>query len=147
MPQIDVIDSTWIPARPGVLAPVIADPSSWSRWWPGLELTVHERRGTKGVRWRVPAVRAAQDVGLAGTAEVWLQPMAEGVIAHFFLRLDPAPGRELSARRARRIERNYRRRTKRAFWALADRADPYRAVRAVTPAVAARPAPRAPGSL
>jgi hypothetical protein len=145
MPQIDVMDSTWIPARPGAIAPIVADPANWSRWWPGLELTVQQRRGPKGVRWKVAAVHAARDVGLSGTAEVWLQPRSDGVVAHFFLRLDPAPGRTLSARRARHVERDYRRRTKRAFWALADRADPHRAVRAVS---AAAPAGRGvPGSV
>jgi hypothetical protein len=146
MPQIDVMDSTWIPARPEVIAPVLADPASWSHWWPGLALTVRERRGVKGVRWTVSGVQAASDAGLAGTAEVWLQPMCDGVVAHFFLRLHPAPERALTARRARRIERDYRRRTKSAFWALADHADPHRAARAVSAAVA--PAtPAAPGSV
>lgn len=141
MPQIDIMDSTWIPASPEVVAPIVADPARWSRWWPGLALTVRERRGVKGVRWTVSAVHAASDLGLAGSAEVWLQPMSDGVVAHFFLRLDPAPDRTLSARRARRVERDYRRRTKRAFWALADHADPHRAVRAVSAAVA----PSTPG--
>jgi hypothetical protein len=130
MPRIDVIDSTWIPLAPASIAPHIAEPANWRRWWPGLDLTVHEERGPRGVRWIVSSVQAAESVGLAGTAEVWLQPMFDGVVAHFFLRLDPAPGRRLPARRARRIERVYRRNTKRAFWALGDQADPHRADRA-----------------
>jgi hypothetical protein len=130
MPRIDVIDSTWVPLAPASIAAHVAEPANWRRWWPGLELAVHERRGHRGVRWIVASVQTADDVGLAGTAEVWLQPMFDGVVAHFFLRLDPAPGRRLTARRARRIERTYRRNTKRAFWALADEADPRRADRA-----------------
>jgi hypothetical protein len=130
MPRIDVIDSTWIPLAPESVAVHVAEPANWRRWWPGLELTVHERRGAKGVRWTVGSVQSAADGGLAGTAEVWLQPMFDGVIAHFFLRLDPKPGRRLNARRARHIERIYRWNTKRAFWALADQGDPHRMDRA-----------------
>lgn len=151
VPQIDVIDSTWIPSAPAVIAPVIADPANWARWWPGLELAVAQQRGVKGVRWTVPRVASGRDVGLAGTAEVWLQPMFDGVVAHFFLRLDPAPGRRLPARRARRIERTCRRQTKRAFWALADSADPDRAQRArgstLSATVGTPVRPSAPGSL
>jgi hypothetical protein len=56
--------------------------------------------------------------------------MFDGVVAHFFLRLHPASGRRFALRRSRRIERQYRARTKRAFWALADGADPDRRTRA-----------------
>jgi hypothetical protein len=65
-------------------------------------------------------------VGLAGTAEVWLEPMFEGVVAHFFLRLDPAPGRQIGRRLRERVTREYRQLTKQQFWALADQLDPSR---------------------
>lgn len=119
---IDVVDSTWLAAPPATVAAVVAEPANWRRWWPQLTLEVDEWRGTKGVRWLVPAVAGA-GAGLAGTAEVWLEPMFEGVIAHVFLRLDPPPGRELGVRRSRRITDDYRRRTKQVFWALADQLD------------------------
>lgn len=164
MPQIDVIDSTWVPSLPAAVAVEVADPHRWAQWWPGLRLQVHEDRGDKGVRWLVPAGSDGAATGLAGSAEVWLQPMFDGVVAHFFLRLDPVAGGDLGRRRAARVERFYRRRTKQAFWELADRADPDRLRRAATlrpppepagqPAQAARPAPvgrptatRKPGSL
>jgi hypothetical protein len=164
VPQIDVIDSTWIPSRPAAVAAEVADPHRWAQWWPGLRLQVQEDRGDKGVRWLVPAGSSGAAAGLAGSAEVWLQPMFDGVVAHFFLRLDAVPGVGLSRRRAARVERFYRRRTKQAFWELADRADPERlrraapqpppAGRAGQSAPAARPAPlgrpaatREPGSL
>lgn len=132
MPAIDVVDSTWIAAPPATVAAVVAEPANWRRWWPGLELAVHQWRAAKGVRWTVRSV-AGRD-GLAGSAEVWLEPSAEGVVAHFFLRLDSPAGRTVSARRADRITDEYRRRTKEAFWALGDRLDPGRVRRHVSAA-------------
>ncbi|MBN9618739.1 MAG: AsnC family protein, partial [Actinobacteria bacterium] len=123
MPIIDVVDSTWFAARPAAVAAVVAEPANWRRWWPGLTLTVDEWRGDKGVRWSVPAA-SGRAAGLSGSAEVWLEPMAEGVVGHFFLRLDPPAGTRLAPRRVERIARDYRIRTKRAFWTLADELDP-----------------------
>jgi hypothetical protein len=135
VPAIDVVDSTWIAAPPGTVAAVVAEPANWRRWWPGLDLQVTEWRAVKGVRWTVASV--AGHAGLSGSAEIWLEPMAEGVVAHFFLRLDPAPGRVASRRLVERVTGEYRRRTKTAFWALADQLDParmHRHVSAVHPA-------------
>ncbi|MDT4930994.1 MAG: hypothetical protein QOF92_3861 [Pseudonocardiales bacterium] len=126
MPDIDIVDSTWFAARPSALAAIVAEPANWRRWWPGLELRVDEWRGEKGVRWFVRSVAAGRGVGLAGTAEVWLEPMFEGVVAHFFLRLDPAPGRQIGRRLRERVTREYRQLTKQQFWALADQLDPGR---------------------
>lgn len=128
VPAIDVVDSTWLAARPATLAAIVAEPASWRRWWPELTLEVDEWRNEKGVRWLVRSVGGAGR-GLAGSAEVWLQPMFEGVVAHFFLRLDPLPGRRLSRRRSQRVADAYRRRTKQAFWSLADQLDPGRVTR------------------
>lgn len=139
MPEIDVVDSTWFAARPAAVAAIVAEPANWRRWWPDLALEVDEWRSHKGVRWLVPAVGGA-GTGLAGSAEVWLEPMFEGVVVHFFLRLDPPPGRALSRRRRARITDEYRRRTKQAFWALADELDPGRLVRLTS----ASPDPVAP---
>ena len=126
MPALDVLDSTWIAARPVTVSAVVSDPANWRRWWPGLHLVIDEWRAEKGVRWNVTSVGSGATADLAGTAEIWLEPMGEGVVAHFFLRLDPAPGCPLSRRLRERITREYRLHTKRAFWALADRLDPGR---------------------
>ena len=131
MPAIDVVDSTWFAASRATVAAIVAEPASWRRWWPELTLEVDEWRNQKGVRWLVPSVGGAGR-GLAGSAEVWLEPMFDGVVAHFFLRLDPRPGRRLSRRRRERIADAYRRRTKLAFWALADQLDPGRVTRHTT---------------
>lgn len=126
MPEIDVLDSTWFAARPSAVAAIVAEPANWRRWWPGLDLRLDEWRGDKGVRWFVTSVAAGRNAGLSGTAEVWLEPMAEGVVAHFFLRLDPVAGRRVDPRMRDRVSRHYRVLTKRAFWALADQLDPGR---------------------
>jgi hypothetical protein len=148
MPAIDVVDSTWFAAPPAVVAAFIADPSNWRRWWPDLTLEVDEWRNDKGVRWLVPAVTGRGE-GLAGSAEVWLEPMFDGVVAHFFLRLDPPPGRQLSRKRHDRITADYRKRTKTTFWALADQLDPGRTARLTstprTPPPAVQPPARATG--
>jgi hypothetical protein len=128
VPTIDVVDSTWFAARPTVVAAIMAEPGNWRRWWPDLVLEVDEWRGDKGMRWSVPAA-GGRAAGLSGSAEVWLEPMFDGVVAHFFLRLDPPAGRSISARRQRRITDGYRLRTKRAFWGLADQLDPGRLAR------------------
>ena len=139
MRLIDVADSTWIAARPAVVEVVVADPNNWQSWWPDLALEVDESRTGKGVRWLVPSV-TGPGRGLAGSAEVWLEPMFEGVVAHFFLRLDPAPGQRLSRRRRQRITDDCRRRTKSAFWAFADQLDPGRVARLTSRNPAAAPA-------
>jgi hypothetical protein len=129
VPGIDVVDSTWFAARPSTVAALVAEPANWRRWWPGLELAVDEWRNEKGVRWTVLSVASARAAKLSGTAEVWLESMFDGVVAHFFLRLDPAPAHPLSWRTADRLVRDYRLRTKQAFWALADQLDPGRIAR------------------
>ncbi len=142
MPAIDVVDSTWFAARPAAVAAIVAEPGNWRRWWPDLGLEVDEWRGEKGIRWRVPRVGGTA-AGLAGSAEVWLEPMFEGVVAHFFLRLDPPPGRRLPERRRGRITRYYRLRTKQAFWGFADQLDPGRVARHTSTSHAASPGPGA----
>jgi hypothetical protein len=125
VPTIDVVDSTWFAARPAAVAAIVAEPANWRRWWPELDLVVHESRGEKGMRWVVRAARGVA-AGFAGSAEVWLEPQHDGVVAHFFLRLDRTDGGPVPRRDAERLTREFRVRTKRAFWAAADRLDPGR---------------------
>ena len=67
VPQIDLVDSTWIGAPAIDVAAVIADARNWPRWWPGLELEAAEIRGAKGVRW---TVRSAERRRMTGTMEI-----------------------------------------------------------------------------
>jgi len=130
VPDIDVLDSTWICARPAEVATIVAEPSNWRRWWPRLDLAVDEWRGDKGVRW---LVRPSERGTLAGSMEVWLEQAFDGVVVHFFLRLDATGGRPVRRRRARRIEDRYRTEVKALFWSIGDQLDPGRLARVSRP--------------
>lgn len=80
---VDLVDETFIVADPAVLAAIVADPAYQRRWWPDLELTVFMDRGVHGQRWSVTGA-------LAGSAEIWLEPFADGCIVHHYLRADPS---------------------------------------------------------
>jgi hypothetical protein len=87
VPDLDVVDETFLVVPPKQLAAVFADPAAWRRFWPDLDLEVYADRGDEGVRW---TVRGA----LVGTMEVWLEPVLDGTLLHYFLRADlPAPPR------------------------------------------------------
>jgi len=79
---MDIADETYIRAVPAFLAPVVADPRSWRRWWPDLQPVVTRDRGAKGQQWEVTGA-------LRGTMEVWLEAVGEGTVVHWFLRADP----------------------------------------------------------
>jgi hypothetical protein len=82
MPAVDVVDETFLVVPPAALAAVFADRANWSRFWPDLRLSVYVDRGDAGIRW---TVRGA----LTGTMEVWLEPVLDGTLLHYFLRADP----------------------------------------------------------
>lgn len=130
MPDIDILDSTWICARPAEVAAIVAEPSNWRRWWPRLDLVVDEWRGDKGVRW---LVRSSESGTVAGSMELWLQQDLDGVIVHFFLRLDGVDGRPVPRRRVRRIGHRYRTEVKVLFWDIGDQLDPGRLARVSRP--------------
>lgn len=134
MPDIDVVDSTWIGVRPAAVAAVVAQPANWRRWWPDLDLLVDEWRGDKGVRWTVRRCRQ----GGTGSMEVWLEPAFEGVVVHYFLRLDARHGRPMGRRQREATAHEHRCRVKQVFWALGDQLDPGRTARVSAPRQPAR---------
>ncbi|NDZ95485.1 hypothetical protein G3I13_15195 [Streptomyces sp. SID6673] len=83
--SIQVADETFIAAAPSSVTEVVGDRANWRRWWPDLRLTVTEERGAQGVRWRV-------DGPLAGTMEIWCQPVMDGFVLHYFLHAEPTTG-------------------------------------------------------
>ena len=120
MSHLDVADETWIAAEPQRVSAAFADPANWRRWWPDLDLSVDEMRGPLGVRW---FVRPAAGLPCAGSMEVWLETYREGVVVHYFLRLDlvdVTDDRARIVRKARRAAMSQRRRSKQVFWALKD---------------------------
>lgn len=96
--SVNVVDETFVTVPPAELAAVFADPAAWRRFWPDLRLAVFADRGEQGLRWTVEGP-------LVGTMEVWLEPVLDGTVLHYFLRADPTgPGgaaRPLPPRRAR----------------------------------------------
>ncbi len=85
MASVDVVDETFLAVPPSVVAAAFAAPSSWRAFWPDLELDVYADRGDEGLRWTVGGA-------LVGTMEVWLEPMLDGTLVHYFLRADPPAG-------------------------------------------------------
>lgn len=83
MNSIQVADETFVAAGGAAVGAVIADPTRWRRWWPDLRLTVVEDRGPSGIRWKINGP-------LTGTMEVWLEPMLDGVILHYFIHAEPS---------------------------------------------------------
>ncbi|ACU35336.1 polyketide cyclase / dehydrase and lipid transport [Actinosynnema pretiosum subsp. pretiosum] len=98
MPSVDVVDETFLAVPPETVAAAFAAPESWARHWPDLILSVYLDRGAQGLRWTVGGA-------LVGTMEVWLEPVMDGTLLHYFLRADlpeDAP--------ARRVRKELRRR-------------------------------------
>lgn len=83
MYSIQIADETFVAADPAAVGRAVADRDAWRRWWPDLRLTVVEDRGELGQRWTVTGA-------LTGTMEVWLEPMLDGVLLHYFLHAEPS---------------------------------------------------------
>jgi hypothetical protein len=101
---VEIADDTFIVAAPLDVAAVVADAARWRLWWPDLELTVTRDRGPAGVVW---AVRGP----LEGEMEIWLEPVADGVVLHYLVRADTADQRpdRLRQRRTRDWKRHAQR--------------------------------------
>ncbi|MCV7281492.1 polyketide cyclase / dehydrase and lipid transport [Mycolicibacterium flavescens] len=83
MNSIQIADDTFVAADPVEVGRYVAETASWRRWWPDLRLTVVEDRGEKGHRWTVTGA-------LTGTMEIWLEPVLDGVVLHYFLHAEPS---------------------------------------------------------
>ncbi|WP_037304102.1 hypothetical protein [Amycolatopsis orientalis] len=107
-PALDIVDETFLVVPPSTVAAAFADPRSWSRYWPDLVLEVYTDRGDEGLRW---TVRGA----LIGTMEVWLEPVLDGTLLHYFLRATPAgPDGEPLGLAPRELRREFDRRARAA---------------------------------
>jgi hypothetical protein len=81
--SVQIADETFVAADPARVGAFVGDPANWRRWWPELRLEVTQERGPLGVRWAVTGP-------LAGTMEIWLEPMLDGVLLHYFLHAEPS---------------------------------------------------------
>lgn len=104
MAELDLLDETFVAAPPAAVARLVADRTRWAGWWPGLALTVAEDRAAEGVRWLVAG-------DLQGTMEVWVEPVLDGAVAHYYLRVGALSGR---------ARRWWSRRAKVVLWQLKD---------------------------
>lgn len=105
MPSVDVVDETFLAVAPEAVAGEFA-PEHWPVLWPDLRLEVIADRGAAGVRWTVHGA-------LVGSMEVWLEPLLDGTLLHYYLRADPvgpdggpaaaAPGRAAAETRRRQL--------------------------------------------
>ncbi|KIQ16195.1 polyketide cyclase / dehydrase and lipid transport [Rhodococcus sp. Leaf7] len=82
MSSVQIADQTFLAAPASDVAELVGDTRRQRSWFPGLTLTVQEDRGEKGIRWTVAGE-------LTGTMEVWLEPMLDGVVLHYFLHAEP----------------------------------------------------------
>lgn len=83
MHSVQVADQTFVAADPAAVGRAVGDRAAWRRWFADLALDVVEDRAEKGVRWTVAGP-------LVGTMEVWLEPVLDGVVLHYFLHAEPA---------------------------------------------------------
>ena len=81
--SIQVADETFVAASPAAVGRAVGDRAAWRRWFSDLMLDVVEDRADKGVRWTVTGA-------LTGTMEIWLEPVLDGVVLHYFLHAEPA---------------------------------------------------------
>ena len=114
MDELNLADATFIVATPDRVAGQVLDRALWGAWWPGLQVGEIVDRGIVGARWQVSGE-------VTGTAELWLEPVLDGVVLHWFLR-----GR-CHGRSAATTEDRYRRRWKRQVFRLKDRLEAGRA--------------------
>ncbi|GAB3223235.1 polyketide cyclase / dehydrase and lipid transport [Mycolicibacterium hippocampi] len=106
MNSIQIADETFIAADPAEVGRAVADPVSWSRWWPDLRLTVVEDRGEVGQRWTVTGA-------LTGTMEIWLEKTRhgpDGVVLHYFLHAEPSGAAAWELAKMNLAKMNHRRR-------------------------------------
>lgn len=143
MPAVDLVDETFVVVDRATLAAVVADASRWAGWWPDLRLTVFMDRGLDGIRWSATG-------DWAGSVEIWLEEVGDGVLLHHYARLDPVvrgvaqpvPTDPAGWRRAARARARRARAWKRDVWALKDELEAGRAVgspRAAGPAEGSAP--------
>jgi hypothetical protein len=80
--SIQVADEIFVAANPEAVGRAVGDRARWRRWFPDLLLEVVQDRADNGVRWTVAGP-------LTGTMEIWLEPVLDGVVLHYFLHAEP----------------------------------------------------------
>jgi ribosome-associated toxin RatA of RatAB toxin-antitoxin module len=118
MPSLDISCDDLVVADPAYVAERLGADTLWREWWPELTLTPAERRGLEGVRWAVTGAAI-------GTAEWWLEPVRDGVVVHWYLRVDPV--RHTSTRKLNALKEQYVARYRNRIWRFKDEVESGRA--------------------
>src|ERR1700754_155031 len=120
MPTLDISCDDLVVADPAYVAERLGSDTLWREWWPELTLTPTERRGLEGVRWSVTGAAV-------GTAEWWLEAVRDGVVVHWYLRVDPARPwhrrKKLGGRALERVKERYVRSYRKHLWRFKDEAE------------------------
>jgi ribosome-associated toxin RatA of RatAB toxin-antitoxin module len=111
MPVLDISCDDLLVADPAYVAQRLGADTLWREWWPGLILTPSERRGLEGVRWAVTGEAI-------GTAEWWLEQVRDGVVVHWYLRIDPVD--TVGDRRLRKLRERYVAQYRNNIWRFKD---------------------------
>ena len=118
MPLLDISCDDLVVADPAYVAERLGSDTLWHEWWPELVLTPSERRGAEGVRWAVTGAAI-------GTAEWWLEPVRDGVVVHWYLRVGPAE--PVHGRALERVKERYVASYREHMWRFKDEAEAGRA--------------------
>jgi ribosome-associated toxin RatA of RatAB toxin-antitoxin module len=118
MPSLDISCDDLVVADPAYVAERLGQDTLWREWWPDLTLTPYERRGLEGVRWTVTGAAI-------GTAEWWLEQVRDGVVVHWYLRVDPQ--RRTSPTRLLKLQESYVNRYREHLWRFKDEVEQGRA--------------------
>jgi ribosome-associated toxin RatA of RatAB toxin-antitoxin module len=111
MPSLDISCDDLVVADPAYVAERLGSDTLWREWWPELTLTPTERRGLEGVRWAVTGAAI-------GTAEWWLEQVRDGVVVHWYLRVDPRE--PVRGRALERLQERYVARYRDHLWRFKD---------------------------
>ena len=118
MPLLDISCDDLVVADPAYVAERLGSDTLWREWWPDLTLTPSERRGLEGVRWAVTGAAT-------GTAEWWLEAVRDGVVVHWYLRVDPA--KPVRGQALARLKERYVAAYREHLWRFKDEAEVGRA--------------------
>jgi ribosome-associated toxin RatA of RatAB toxin-antitoxin module len=118
MPSLDISCDDLVVADPAYVAERLGSDTLWREWWPELTLTPTQRRGLEGVRWAVTGAAI-------GTAEWWLEQVRDGVVVHWYLRVDPI--RPARGRALERLREQYVARYRDHLWRFKDQVEAGRA--------------------
>jgi hypothetical protein len=104
--RVELVDETFLAAAPTVVHEAYRQRCAAHAWWPDWSLTVFMDRGAQGTRWSVSG--PLDGLPATGSAEIWLEPVLDGVVLHHFLRVDVAAAPRRCGRARRRYVRAWK---------------------------------------